>query len=103
VVNTYYVYDATSTVVAIYEEICAVEPPKPPRPPLPPPIDGDGIPDECDNCPCTPNPTQHDAEGDGNGDACDTTFSPPVPPPPPGTPPPDGDEDGDGIANDPPP
>ena len=34
-------------------------------------IDGDGIPNTQDNCPCTPNPNQEDSDGDGVGDACD--------------------------------
>jgi 7,8-dihydropterin-6-yl-methyl-4-(beta-D-ribofuranosyl)aminobenzene 5'-phosphate synthase len=33
--------------------------------------DGDGIPDQGDNCPGTPNPDQEDDDGDGAGDACD--------------------------------
>jgi hypothetical protein len=33
--------------------------------------DGDGVPDELDNCPETPNPTQVDADGDHVGDLCD--------------------------------
>ncbi|MBU1695199.1 MAG: thrombospondin type 3 repeat-containing protein, partial [Verrucomicrobia bacterium] len=33
--------------------------------------DGDGIVDEDDNCPDTPNPDQADLDGDGLGDACD--------------------------------
>jgi len=34
--------------------------------------DGDGVNDEIDNCPLTPNPDQIDTDGDGAGDACDT-------------------------------
>jgi hypothetical protein len=34
-------------------------------------LDGDGVPDELDNCPSDANADQADADGDGVGDACD--------------------------------
>jgi predicted extracellular nuclease len=34
--------------------------------------DGDGVPDDEDNCPTTFNPDQADVDGDGIGDACDS-------------------------------
>jgi len=39
---------------------------------IPPPTDtdGDGVPDESDNCPTVPNTDQTDTDGDVIGDAC---------------------------------
>jgi hypothetical protein len=37
--------------------------------------DHDGVPDDEDNCPDTPNPDQSDIDFDGIGDACDPMFT----------------------------
>ncbi len=50
--------------------------------------DSDGICDDDDNCPDTPNPAQEDVDNDGVGDACDPCPNDPG-----------GDADGDGICN----
>jgi hypothetical protein len=42
------------------------------QPPLD--TDGDGTPDTVDDCPITPDPAQEDADRDGRGDACDTSY-----------------------------
>ena len=51
--------------------------------------DNDGVPDDEDNCPATPNPGQEDGDGDGIGDACDSCPADP-----------ENDADGDGICGD---
>lgn len=48
--------------------------------------DGDGIPDDQDNCPEVPNPLQIDSVGDGVGDACRPASG--------------DDSDGDGVPDD---
>ena len=47
--------------------------------------DGDGVPDENDNCPNSSNADQLDSDGDGIGDVCDSASQP--------------DADGDGVAD----
>jgi hypothetical protein len=37
--------------------------------------DGDGIPDQLDNCTTTPNWCQRDSNGDGYGNRCDPDFN----------------------------
>ncbi|MEM7081919.1 MAG: PKD domain-containing protein [Pseudomonadota bacterium] len=37
-------------------------------------VDGDGVPDDVDNCAETPNPSQLDTNGDGFGNACDADI-----------------------------
>jgi Flp pilus assembly pilin Flp len=39
-----------------------------------PDTDGDGIPDDADNCPSAANADQSDSDGDGTGDVCDFTH-----------------------------
>jgi hypothetical protein len=51
--------------------------------------DGDGVGDVCDNCPATSNPDQSDMDGDGLGNACDSCPDDPQ-----------NDADGDGICGD---
>ncbi len=36
--------------------------------------DGDGVPDDADNCPATANADQADVDDDGAGDACDPVI-----------------------------
>ena len=38
-------------------------------------LDWDGVNNEADNCPSSPNPNQEDSDGDGVGDACDNCVS----------------------------
>jgi hypothetical protein len=52
--------------------------------------DGDGIPDEFDNCPAVSNPYQEDTNGNGVGDACELDPCAEL----------GGDSDGDGICDD---
>ncbi len=49
----------------VFDSSCAVLPDR----------DGDLVPDDPDNCPDVPNPTQQDTDGDGTGDACTIVAS----------------------------
>jgi hypothetical protein len=42
-------------------------------------VDGDGVPNDIDNCPLVPNPTQIDGDGDGAGEPCDNCPADPNP------------------------
>lgn len=53
--------------------------------------DGDGVGDVCDNCAATVNPDQADADGDGVGDACDNCAATANPD--------QADSDGDGVGD----
>jgi hypothetical protein len=61
----------------------------------PPDADGDGVPDDDDNCPNTPNPGQEDTDGDGVGNICDNCPNDPNP----GQADTDGDGSGDACDN----
>ena len=54
-------------------------------------IDGDGIPDDGDNCLFTPNPDQAESDGDAQGDVCDNCPADPNPD--------QSDLDGDGLGD----
>jgi len=56
-----------------------------------PESDGDGIPDQNDNCPSVANADQADGDGDGSGDACDNCNTTPNPD--------QTDSDGDGVGD----
>lgn len=58
---------------------------------LPPDSDGDGVADDVDNCPATPNADQADQDGDGIGDACDNCVDVPNPD--------QADSDGNGVGD----
>jgi len=84
-------HDAVMTCAGLVRLDWPVTPPSPTPTPKPDPSptpspdvdrDGDGVPDARDNCPLHDNADQHDLDGDGMGDACDT------------------DMDGDGVPND---
>ena len=53
--------------------------PGPAANPTPDDMDGDGIPNQEDNCPVNFNPDQKDSDEDGVGDACDDCPNDPDP------------------------
>jgi hypothetical protein len=68
-VPTFQLYLGT---ISLYQLVCD----EPDGPPEIQDSDGDGIPDQMDNCPNTYNPGQEDSDGDGIGDACDEHNDP---------------------------
>jgi hypothetical protein len=78
VIVGYYWDDNIQDWAPIWEYQCWEDPPPPP-----PDSDGDGVPDDWDNCPGIWNADQADSDGNGIGDACDAPPPPPPPPPPP--------------------
>ncbi len=59
--------DLTNNIHVIIFEILVVSPATD--------TDGDGVPDDEDNCPATANPDQADVDDDGTGDACDPVIN----------------------------
>lgn len=78
VIVDYYWDEYTQNWEPVWEYQCWEDPTPPP-----PDSDGDGVPDDADNCPGAWNPDQADGDGNGIGDACDAPPPPPPPPPPP--------------------
>lgn len=58
-------------VIAGCDVVAGINEIRPDAPPAPLDTDGDGVPDEMDNCPAQANPLQTDADRDELGDACD--------------------------------
>jgi hypothetical protein len=64
--------EAPCSESGVGQDSASTERPNPLVCPMPPPdSDGDGFPDNIDNCPNAYNPSQNDVDRDGHGDACD--------------------------------